>query len=314
LEEPEVLLWYYALSRDQVMNLVDGVEPNTDMNILSEVRLSALDKNATGDESPYKLLWDNYTLDVNPILGHDAAKTLYRYAQALFRWQEYKSIPRTVKNLYAYDAIKARAVDLELMYRTYDYDSAIAAYEKHKKWPDETHRQMVEIMMELQRYGDAADIVQRIDDTPLRATMKAKLLYVQDKLDRLRGLKANGDGQKLWQLTALAKTDLASAGKALIKLYDTVEFEEQQLRVLIRYFGSIDDKRNMDIFSRRLVTLIDGRVERMTKAVEVALDKKVIARARSLLTRINALNPKAKGVDSLTRRLEALEHSTAVPS
>ncbi|MGD8570466.1 MAG: fused MFS/spermidine synthase, partial [Gammaproteobacteria bacterium] len=219
LEEPEDLLWYYALSRDQIMKLVDGVEPNTDMNILSEVRLSALDKNATGDESPYKLLWDNYTLDVNPILGPDATETLYKYAQALFRWQEYKSIPRTVKNLYAYDAVKARAVDLELMYRTYDYDSAIAAYEKHEKWPDATHRQMAEVMMELQRYDDAADIVERIDEEPLRGTMQAKLLYIQDKLDRLRNLKATGDGQKLWQLTALAQNNLVSAGKALLKLY-----------------------------------------------------------------------------------------------
>ena len=314
LEEPQDLLWYYALSRKQVMKVTDGVVPNTDMNILSEVRLSALDQNATGNESPYKLLWDNYTLDVNPILGDDAAKTLYAYARSLFRWQEYKMIASTVENLSVYDAVKARAVDMELMWRTYDYDSAIAAYEQNELWPDESHRQIAEIMMELQRYDDAAKIIKRIQDKTFRRNVEAKLLFVQNNLKQLQKFKAQSDTQKAWRLTALAQSNLKSAGKSLDELKDAVKFEEPQLRALIRYFGFINDTRSMDACIRQLVTLIDKQVERMSKAVELAVDKKQVLRAKSLLARIDALNPALDGIDDLKRKVEALEQSTIASS
>ncbi|MGD8884829.1 MAG: fused MFS/spermidine synthase [Gammaproteobacteria bacterium] len=314
LEKAEDLLWYYALSRDQAMELAADSVPNTDMNILSEVRLSALDQNATGKESPYQMLWDNYTMDVNPILGPDAEDTLYLYAQALFRWQEYRMISSMVDNLYIYNPMKARAVELELMWRTYDYDGAIAAYEKYDEWPDETHRQQAQIMMELQRFADARQVIDRIQDKSLRGNMSAKWLYAQNKFDQLRKFKPESDMQKAWRLTALAQSSLKSAGKQLSELAGSVTFEEPQLRVLIRYFGSIDDARSMDRYSRQLVALIDDQVDRMSKAVEVAVDDKALNRAKSLLTRIVALNPKVKGIAALKRKVNALEQSKTVAS
>lgn len=311
LEQPQDLLWYFALSRDQVVKVSDGVEPNTDMNILSEVRLSALDQNAKGDESPYKLLWDNYTLDVNPILGADAAQTLYAYAGSLFRWKEYKMISALVRNLYIYDAEKARAVEVELSWRTYDYDAAIAAYEKDDEWPDVTHQQLAEIMIELRRYDDAAKIIKRIQDKTFRQNESAKLLYARNNIKQLRKITVQSDVQKAWQLTALARTQLKSAGKQLSQLGDAVTFEEPQLRVLIRYFASIDDAQNMDIYTRRLVAMVDKRVDRLCKAAEVAIDQKQQLRARSLVTRIHALNPAREGIDELKRKVDTLEQSVA---
>jgi hypothetical protein len=70
----------------------------------------------------------------------------------------------------------------------------------------------------------------------------------------------------------------------------------------------------MDRYSRQLVALIDDQVDRMSKAVEVAVDDKALNRAKSLLTRIVALNPKVKGIAALKRKVNALEQSKTVAS
>ncbi|MEJ2180578.1 MAG: hypothetical protein P8Y28_09110, partial [Gammaproteobacteria bacterium] len=312
LQEPQDLLWYFALSRDQAVEAAGDMVPNTDMNILSEVRLSALDRNATGDESPYKLLWDNYTLDAGDMLGDDAARIFYDYAQSLYRWDEFKLVHHTVNNLLKHDAAKARAVDHEFQWRVYDYDGAIALYEKNERWPDVTHQQQAEIMMELIRFEDAKKAIARIQDEKLRRTMQAKLLFKQGKLKQLSRIKPVSDAERAWQLTALAESNLKKAGKALVDLTDKLSLEEAQLRVLVRYFGSINDELNMNKYSRELVALIDNRAEQMVKALNMAIEKKAVLRARSLLTRIEVLKPNVKNLDDLRKKVDALENVESV--
>ncbi|WP_455200448.1 fused MFS/spermidine synthase [Kaarinaea lacus] len=309
MEYPQDLLWYFALSRDQAIKAAGDMVPNTDMNILSEVRLSALDKNATGDESPYKLLWDNYTLDANQLLGNEAADIFYDYAQSLYRWDEFNLVHHAVTNLLKHDAIKSRAVDHEFQWRTYDYDAAIAMYEKNDTWPDVTHQQQAEIMMELLRFEDADKVIARIQDESLRRTMKAKLLYKQGELKRLSRIKPQNDAERAWQLTALAEFKLKQAGKSLLGIADNVLFEEPQIRVLVRYFGALQDQQNMDRYSRRLVELSDQQVERMTNALNMAIDKKATLRAQSLLSRIESLNANADNLDKLRKKVDALANA-----
>ena len=50
------LLWYFALSRREAVDSAVGSIPNSDTNILSEVRLSALIDAPAGDENPYSFL------------------------------------------------------------------------------------------------------------------------------------------------------------------------------------------------------------------------------------------------------------------
>ena len=309
VEQPQDLLWYFALSREQALDAAGDIVPNTDMNILSEVRLSALDQNATGEESPYNLLWNNYTLDADSILGDDAANIYYAYAQSLYRWDEFTLIHHTVNNLLKHDAVKARAVDFEYLWRMYDYDGAIEMYEKNQLWPDETHQQQAEIMLELQRYDDAKKVIDRIQDENLRTIMRAKLLFVQGKFRKLSSLKTKSTEAQVWQLTAKAEVNLSKGGKALAVLSGKATFDEPQLRVLIRYYGAVNDKSNMDRYSRQLVELLDKRAEQLRKAAEFAVEKKAAVRARSLLTRIEALNPNLEGIVNLRDKVIALENA-----
>ncbi|WP_455222599.1 fused MFS/spermidine synthase [Kaarinaea lacus] len=308
LKEPYDLFWYFALSREQVLNAVGDMVPNTDLNILSEVRLSALDKNAKGDESPYRLLWNHYSLDVNPILQKtEAADALYGYAQALFRWKELKLIGKVVNNLDKYDATLARAVDYEYRWRTYDYDGAIEVYENNTSWPDVTHQQQAEIMMELLRFNDAEQAISRIQDQSLRRSMLAKLLFVQGKQKELASLKPESDTERMWQFTGLAESNLKQAGSSLVELADKVALKEPQLRILIRYYGVLKDDLAMDNYTRQLVNLVDEQVNGMTTALNIAINNKAALRAKTLLTRIESLNPNVKDLDSLRQKVHAME-------
>jgi len=312
LKEPYDLFWYFALSREQVMNAVDGMVPNTDLNILSEVRLSALDENAKGKENPYRLLWDNYSLDVNPILKKDeAAAALYGYAQALFRWNEFKLINNVVNNLNKYDATMARAVDFEYRWRIYDFDGAIEIYQEGSQWSDVTHQQQANIMMELLRFADAGEVISKIQDQELQRTMLAKKMYLQGRYKELARLKPQNDAERLWQLTALADRNIKKAGASLAELSDNLTLEEPQLRVLIRYYGVLQDNKAMDRYTRQLVSLVDKRVDRMTKALNFAINNKAALRAKTLLTRIESLNPNVKDLETLRQKVNAMDKNNA---
>ncbi|HEY5604613.1 MAG TPA: fused MFS/spermidine synthase [Gammaproteobacteria bacterium] len=308
LKQPYDLFWYFALSREQALTAIGDMIPNTDMNILSEVRLSALDQNAKGDEDPYQLLWNNYSLDVNPYLKNDeAVDALFGYAQSLFLWNKYSLITNVVDNLKKYDAAMARAVDHQHKWLVYDYDGAINIYQNESLWPDVTHQQQAEIMMELKRFADAAAAIDRIQDQTLRRSMGAKLLFNQNKPQELAKLKPQSDTERLWQFTGLADSNLSQAGTKLVELMSRVPLEEPQLRVLIRYYGLLKNEREMDRYTRQLVELNDKQVERMTDALNIAIDNKSALRARTLLSRIEAMNPKATNLKALRQKVKALE-------
>ncbi|WP_455197376.1 fused MFS/spermidine synthase [Kaarinaea lacus] len=315
MKEPYDLFWYFALSRDQALAAVGDMVPNTDLNILSEVRLSALDQNAKDEESPYKLLWNHYTLDVNPLLNEaEAADVLYGYAQSLFLWNEFSLVSNVINNLNKYDATLARALEFEYRWRIYDYDSAIEAYQNNSLWPDVTHRQQAEIMMELMRFADAGQVIDRIQEQTLRRSMQAKLLYKQGKFKELARLTPQGDSERMWQLTGLAESNLKRAGASIVELMDKVSLEEAQLRVLVRYYGVLKDDPAMDRYTRRLVELNDERVEGMIKAVNIAINGKATLRAKTLLTRIESMNPNAEDLNKLRRKVNELENSSSTSS
>ncbi len=54
IDQPEVLLGFFSLSREQVVLATANVEPNTDTRLLSEVRLAGLIRDPEGNASPYQ--------------------------------------------------------------------------------------------------------------------------------------------------------------------------------------------------------------------------------------------------------------------
>ena len=307
LQRPEDLLWYFSLSRQQVLAIVGDSEPNTDLNILSEVRLSALDQNATGNENPYNMLKANYSLDANRLLGQNAADIYYTYAQSLLNWREYNLVHFAVNNLAKFDPDRARAVTFDYYYRTYNYQAAVALFRSYDIWPDITRQRYSDLMMQNQQFKDANNAINRIQDEALRRAEMAKWLYLQRQFNKLAKLKAISNTERMWQLTGLAQTNLIKAGKALSLLSGKVNFSESQLRVLIHYTSTTNQISERNRYTRLLIATLDQQAENLKLALDLAIGKKEVVRARSLLTQIESLNPGIEGIAELRDKVVALE-------
>ena len=287
------LLWYFALSRQQAMAASQDVPANTDTNILSEVRLSGIVDDPSGEEDPYKFLRDHYSFNVRPYFAADAAQRLYDLGNYyLADWNEEDIAQYSADQLAKLDAVKAHGIEYEKLWRRFDFKQASAMYAKHEQWPDRTHRLQILALSEAGHFDEARALLGRIEDVGMRRGMNARLLYEQGRFDDLKALDAKVDAEKLWRLLAVARKDLFGAGTALHALVQRVPPQLPQMRVLAAYYGLINDKPQMDRMARRIVELQDKQMERIRILLDEAIKAKDATRAQGLLQRLDSHNPK----------------------
>jgi len=309
LKAPHDLLWYFALSRAQAMEVSSNVEPNTDLNILSEVRLSALDQDAKGNDSPYRLLWNTYSLDADKLLGQNAEDIYFGYARSLIDWNEFDSLHYLVTNLLPLDELKSATIAFEQAVALLNYDEALMLYEKRDDWADSTHNQAAQVMMELLRYDDAEKIINKIKQNDIRRIPAAELLYYRHQFVKLAKLKPISNEEKMWQLAGLSKLDIKAAGKQMVDMKGKVVFDDPQYRVLIQYYSALDDAINLHNAVKELTAHTDSRVTRMKKAISIAIKDNEEVRARSLLVRLEAFCSRDdEDLQKLRRKIKALEN------
>ena len=119
IRQPQDLLWYFALSRREALEGAGDMRPNTDTNILSEIRLAAWHDDLTDDEDPYAFLLKHFALDLRPYLRPDkAAKQIYRVGALFLRRRAPKRAKMAVERLKDLDApILARWLEKRLVAR-----------------------------------------------------------------------------------------------------------------------------------------------------------------------------------------------------
>lgn len=173
---PADLLWYFALSRDEAVAAAGNARPNTDTNIISEVRLSALTAQPIGEEDPYAFLRNNFHLDLIPYLGKNAADRLYAQADRYFFWNDMELAAKAGLQLAKIDAVRGRGVEYELAIRAKDYVHAAALYAQYKEWPDRTHTQHAKLLAQQGHIVEARKTLHRIKNSVTRKAAYAALL------------------------------------------------------------------------------------------------------------------------------------------
>ena len=176
---PADLLWYFALSRDEAVAAAGNARPNTDTNIISEVRLSALTAQPTGDEDPYSFLRRHFHLDLIPYLGNKAADRLYAQADRYFSWNDSDLAGKAAQQLAKIDPVRGRGVEYERAWRAHDYARTAALYAQHQEWPDRTHQQHAQMLVQQGHFNEARKSLRRIKDPVVRKAAYAALLPKQ---------------------------------------------------------------------------------------------------------------------------------------
>jgi len=173
---PADLLWYFALSRDEALLAAGNARPNTDTNIISEVRLSALTAQPSGAEDPYAFLRRHFHLDLIPYLGSNAADRLYAQADRYFFWKDTALAEKAAQQLTKIDPVRGRGVEYEIAWRAQNFTRAAALYTQHREWPDRTHRQHAQMLTQQGQFNEARKSLQRIKDPIVRKAADAALL------------------------------------------------------------------------------------------------------------------------------------------
>lgn len=299
---PEDLLWYLALSRGEAVAAAGKMTPNTDTNILSEVRLSAITRNPVGKEDPYTFLKDNFRFDLAPYVDKPAQR-LYAQADFFFRKNDMPMAEKAGKALAKLDPLLGRGVEYEHLWRAYDFDAAFKLYAKHKDWPDRTHAQQALALWGLGRQPEARLAIARIKDEPARRVTEAQILFELGDWPQLAALQPHSDEERKWQLLGLAKKDTVLAGRDLSRLVAGNSEEIPQLRALVQYAAALDERKTMDEYARRLIKATDNQTWRLGEFAKQALEKKQVQRAQLLVGKIESLNPAAEELKDLRRQI-----------
>ena len=313
INEPSDLFWYFALSRQEAVKAAGDISPNTDTNIFSEVRLSRLDSDATGDENPYKFIRANYRLSIVSILDANPANILYSYANRLLLWREDRLAGYIADQLKPIDEVLARGIEYELLWIKEDYEKAFAFYSQHKQWPDRTYRQQALALLEDGRVREAETIAANIADINLRANTQARMLFELQAWQKLAANESVTDEQRKWQLIGLGKQNLKSAGRQMEQIADKVELELPQLTLLVKYYSSINDDFMLLKYAKRLTKLIDSETERLAKLTHEAIEDKSLLRAKRLLGELVAVNPEATEIKKYQQEIIELDAKIEQP-
>jgi len=307
ISTPRELLWYFALSRKEVVAAAGNVPANSDTNILSEVRLSTITRNPEGKESPYTLLDENYNLDLATYLTKNAGTRLYDQADYSFFWDNLYIADKAAKQLAKLDPVLGRGVEYERLWRMVDYEAAFKLYASNSIWPDRTHAQQAIAMTELNNVAKARQAIRRIKNIRTRRVAEARLLYELGNWKQLAALQPESDDERKWQLIGKSKIDLITAGNALSRMTDNNTNELIQLRVLTQYYGATGNTVSLVATARQLVRAVDNRINQLKGYAKQAIENKQLKRAQLLIKKIEALDPYTYDLSNLKQQIADLK-------
>jgi len=302
--KPQDLMWYFSLSREEALAAAQGVPANSDTNILSEVRLSALDGDGQGDENPYDFLQKNYKISITPYMVGDVVAKLEDITDYFFKWEGDFAIEHLVNQMKVLDEVKARGIEYEHLWRKASYVEAFKLYETQDKWPDKTYYQQAIASLDINKFTEARQAAKRIVNAQWRRGMMARILYYEKKWQQLKSFKANNAAAQIWHLMSVARADVKAAAPKLLNLSKHHTLEMPQLKVLVQYFTERDDIKQFNHYSRLLVKEATNRAERLLIIANDVLDNKDINTAKILLAKIETYNNTVEGVGALKKRIK----------
>jgi len=301
--EPQHLLWYFALSRDEAMRAAGDSIANNDTNIFSEVRLSALLENPSGNEDPYPFLLENFQFDIIDYLANDDAKfKLYDAAMYFLHWANPDFAFLIAKQLHKLDKTLGKSVKHAIYYWRYDWQNATHWYESAKSWTDDAHLHQLEIYLKAQNWRKANETALKISDIKHYRTAQAMQLYYKQSWDTLAALKPMGNDELIWQIRGLAKQHPEQAGQKLADIIDENSEDPELLNLLVRHYNKLKNPTLTAFWKQKLDTVISNLVQRYSQLAELALNDNAMEWNMALIEKIEALNPEAENLAELKKQ------------
>lgn len=131
IHQPRDLLWYFGLSRDEIVRAAGEGVANTDTNLFSEVRLSTLHTVPGGAENPYTFLLDRFSADLRPYFpAETAAARIDDAARYVLARGDLDMAAKAARQLHALDPGHAQRLEDEIRSARAKRDARIAEANK----------------------------------------------------------------------------------------------------------------------------------------------------------------------------------------
>lgn len=302
----EDFLWHFGLSRADALQAAGDVPANSDTNILSEVRLSALVSPPQGAENPYPFLKEHSRFDFLPYYaGATPKQFLLDQARRFLAWGNVHIARRIREQLEPLDAITGRSLELEISWHAFDYNSVIEQYRRHRTWLPRAHLLYALTLWELDRKDQALAALHAMDEATARQDTLAQFFYEAGDWTGLQTMAPASAEQRRWQLAGLAAQGAVQPrpGEATA-LMDTATAPIAFLRALLADAVLLGDARLVEQNARRLTQAIDEETRRLAKYAQRLLDNGDPATAFLVIRRLQRINPDAESARPLLKRLE----------
>lgn len=266
------ILWYFGLSRDEILAGTGDAIPNRDTNLISEVRLSALREDPQGEENPYEFLKSNYHFDLKPYVEsqEELITLLKKKGRYFLGWNVPEVTNRIAEQLYQQDELAGRSLELYYYLWQHRYPLAETFYQQSSHWEDEAHLQMLHYFLTSKQLDKARAITPRLQSKNALLTAHNMLVYFNQK-GTARSLADDADRDaKLWFWLAVSRSDLSRAGPKLEALAKQREQNLELVKTLIDYLHRIDREKDYNYWIRQLNKLEDMELVRLKSLQQTA--------------------------------------------
>lgn len=302
------LIWYFSLSRDQVVKLAANAEPNTDMNILSEIRLSALRDVPSDEEDPYRLIRKNYSFDFDGYVAKESlAITLADAGKRFVDWYYPRVARMVLPRLEALDPRLGRELRHHTLWQEHNYPAAEQLFSSNQEWSDESRLRQGFIQIDSGNIDKAQAQIASIVDPAIRSKLTARLLEAEGDWLALTKLETTDPIAKKWRQLGASMLNPAQGGKDLAASAKTKDENEAIIKAVIGYYAAIGDKTNQKIWAERLATQRLHRKGALVELADQAVTQKDLPWTESVLAAIVAFDANAAELPRLRAAIAKLQ-------
>lgn len=291
IDTPEALLWYFSMSRDEALAASSGAVANSDLNLIAETRLSRYARAPSIEDETIAFLHDHSNMNLLPYLDGQAVERLYAKVQYDFKWNDPNRYGLDLAQLQAIAPDTARALRHELYGRAYEYQEAVALYNKYDDWPAPVHARQAGIYADLGQFDAAYAALARIGDVATQRAAAAAVFFRLGEWEVLDKVEPMSPEETVWHALGAAERDLPYAAKMLLDVLEKSNLDVPQLRVLVRYAAAKGDFPMLQHWARELMSQVDDHIKRLHKATLAALDRQASEYALKLVALIERMNP-----------------------
>jgi len=308
--KPTDILWHFSLSRQELVAATHQATPNTDTNLLSEVRLSNLKDTPSGIENPYDFLKKHFQYDITSyVKAPRASIDLFDIGTFFLLWQAPEMAQKIVNQLYKLDVQWAKAMEHKVMWWKHDFQQASHWYETHKNLPDRVLVNQVKIYIEQNKINQAMDVLTQIKKPITQQEAQAYLLYKQQSWDDLNNLSAKSKRVRKWQLFLVAQSDLITAGKELESIIERPSEDTLAMRILIAYYALIKNADQQYQWQQELIFILNRKLKKYDHFAKQALDQQNIQWAMRLINSIEQIDPSFHNLATLKTRMQEMNNT-----